>query len=258
MLYIAPYNMGSESAKLLARELGVLRIRGDKWLKRGSIILNWGRSELEPKSRWPVSVINEARAVANAKNKLKAFELMRNIGVPIPEFTTNPEQVRAWLRQESVVYGRAQVAGQGGAGIHILTPETTPIPNLPLYTRGIVKAHEYRVHVFNGRVIDFAKKRRRADKPDASSFIKNYENGWVFCRDGVFLPEQVRRIAIDSTRAMGLHFGALDIVMKNDMPYVLEINTAPGIEGSTLNSYVRAIRSMYDTQDIRRVRGFGD
>jgi glutathione synthase/RimK-type ligase-like ATP-grasp enzyme len=47
-----------------------------------------------------------------------------------------------------------------------------------------------------------------------------------------------------------LTFGAVDILRDiNRVSYVLEVNTAPGLEGTTLTNYERAIRSALGTQE---------
>ena len=47
-------------------------------------------------------------------------------------------------------------------------------------------------------------------------------------------------------KALGLDFGAVDIIYNEaeDQHYVLEVNTAPGLEGTTLQKYTEAILEM--------------
>jgi len=114
----------------------------------------------------------------------------------------------------------------------------------PMYTRYVRKADEFRVHVFDGQVIDVQQKRKRRDVPndDVNYQIRNARYGWVFCRDGVQAPDSVLDAAIAAVAALGLDFGAVDIGYnrQRSMPYVFEVNTAPGLEGTTLDSYVMA------------------
>ncbi|CAN5950619.1 unnamed protein product [Sphagnum jensenii] len=69
-------------------------------------------------------------------------------------------------------------------------------------------------------------------------------NGFIYARNNVF-PEILRdEIAIAATTALGLDFGAVDIIEdKNEKLYVLEVNTAPGLEGKTVELYAEAFRS---------------
>ena len=55
--------------------------------------------------------------------------------------------------------------------------------------------------------------------------------------------------AEEAVLALGLDFGAVDLVLCKDtgLPYVLEVNTAPGLHSPTvLAAYVEAIKEMLD------------
>ena len=73
--------------------------------------------------------------------------------------------------------------------------------------------------------------------------VRNRNNGWVFCRSNLDRIPDNESIAIQAVEAAGLDFGAVDIIRTpNRESIVLEINTAPGLEGETLVSYTNAIR----------------
>ena len=76
--------------------------------------------------------------------------------------------------------------------------------------------------------------------------VRNHENGWVYCRDDLDVPASVFSDATSAVAALGLDFGAVDIIWNQNQArsYVLEVNTAPGLEGTTLTKYVEAIRSV--------------
>lgn len=252
-VFISPYKMGSRGAKSLARSLLCPRITGEKVLPAETLVVNWGNSTLPTiRARGNHRVLNKPEAVARARDKRVALKTMRDAGVSVPEFTTDPAVANEW-RKTGVVYGRALVSSQGGAGIHILTQEAATIPTLPLYTKGVTKAFEFRLHLFCGSVIDYTQKKRRAGS-DTDGMIKNLDNGWVFCRDGVALPKAVLDNARAAVAALGLDFGAVDVLYKRneDKAYVLEVNTAPGLEGTTLVKYSEAVRRLYDSQNIGR------
>lgn len=241
-LYITPYKLGSESAKLLGRGLNVLRTMAEKRFVRPTTLINWGRSSMQPRGR-VLRIINPPAKVALAANKIRAFEVMQRAGVSTVEWTTERSKALSWIENDAVVFGRRLVDSSEGRGIHVLTQDDYTIPSLPLYTKGVVKAHEYRVHIAFNEVIDFTKKRRRSGEV-TSEYIKNYANGWVFCRDGASLPEAVKVEAMKAIQALGLDFGALDIMYREreNKAFVLEINTAPGIEGTTLEKYLQSFR----------------
>jgi hypothetical protein len=124
------------------------------------------------------------------------------------------------------VYARHLTASSRGQGIEVLYLDTISSSSAPLYTKGFIKTHEFRVHVANGRGIDVSKKRRRSGS-EAHPLIKNSDNGWVFCRDGVSAPSVVVDIAVKAVMALGL-----------------EINTAIGMEGTTVDKYVQVFRGL--------------
>lgn len=115
----------------------------------------------------------------------------------------------------------------------------------PLYTKYIKKSREFRVHIFRGRVIDVQEKRKRQEVPndEVNYLIRNSHNGWVFCRDGVDCPDSILDLSIRAVSTLGLDFGAADIGWNDHYGrgYIFEVNTAPGLEGTTLDKYYEAI-----------------
>lgn len=117
--------------------------------------------------------------------------------------------------------------------------------NAPLYVKYIKKQQEYRVHVFNGSVIDVQRKMRRTDTPDedVNWQVRNHSNGFIFGREGVELSPTALTMCVASVQALGLDFGAVDMIHneRSDTYYVLEVNTACGLTGTTLEKYKTAI-----------------
>jgi len=120
------------------------------------------------------------------------------------------------------------------------------IVEAPMYTKYVKKQDEYRVHVFDGEVIDVQQKKKRQLVPneDVNYQIRNSANGWVYCRDAVVVPDCVRTAAVAACAALGLDFGAADVGYNcaGQSAVVYEVNTAPGLEGTTLERYNRAIQ----------------
>ena len=60
------------------------------------------------------------------------------------------------------------------------------------------------------------------------------------------MPDDIEQLARDGISALGLDFGALDVVYneRDNKCYLIEANTAPGLEGSTLDLYANAFRSV--------------
>lgn len=243
MKYLLPYKLGSASAKLLSQALGIKRIKGIKRLGSRATVINWGSSQL-PSKLIGTKVYNHPVAVSKAINKAVALPTMKAAGVSVIEHTTSREVVAGWLEGEATVFARTLASSSQGQGIVILDYNSS-IPYAPIYTKYIPKCHEYRVHVFGGKVIDFIKK-KRSTNGTTSDFIRSHSNGWIFCRSGVTLPTEVSEQCIKAVASLGLDFGAVDVLYKerDNKAWVLEINTAAGIEGTTLTKYVEAINEL--------------
>lgn len=253
---IYPYKMGSKSAKALKDELVVrghraLRVRPDGNYKSfaSHLVINWGNS-LAPTTWSTVGrfMLNKPLDVAQASNKLSAFKLMKEAGnVSIPEFTADREEAIQW---DGNIVVRWKLSGHSGEGIDIWdAEEIDDVPHhAPLYVKYMKKKEEYRVHVFKDRVIDVQQKRKRSEVPneEVDYKVRNHANGWVFCRDNVSPNQLILDNAIAAVRALGLDFGAADVIWNeyHNKAYVLEVNTAPGLEGTTVKSYSNAIEEL--------------
>jgi hypothetical protein len=90
-------------------------------------------------------------------------------------------------------------------------------------------------------VIDIQQKRKRreTENENVDYQVRNHDNGWVYCREDVNLPDVAIQLAKDALLSLGLTFGAVDLIYnaKRDAYYALEVNTAPGLEGTTLENY---------------------
>jgi glutathione synthase/RimK-type ligase-like ATP-grasp enzyme len=172
-------------------------------------------------------------------DKVTQFERFMACDVSSPAFATTPETATA-LPGELVVV-RNTITGSEGAGIQIVPKAEAGNVQAPLYTEYIKKKKEYRVHVWNNEVIDVQEKRRR--NGTEHSQIRNTANGYVFCRNNVHPPGEVGPLALAAVAALGRSYGGVDIIWNAhyDKCYVLEVNSRPGMEGTTVERYVEAI-----------------
>lgn len=246
-LFIYRHNPASTGAKILARALGIKMIKseGSKFTPADDkVIINWGCGrDLNVDTRG-VTVINQPERVANATNKRHFFELCRDGGsTNIPPFTTRKAEAEDWISNGNICFGRTKLQGSSGEGIVVCdnSEDLQRLPDNTLIVQYIKKKHEFRIHVGSGRVLDRQqkKKRRDVDLEDINWRIRSHANGFVFARQEIKVPKQVDEQALAAMGAIGLDFGAVDVIW-NDLhkkAYVLEINTAPGLEGSTVISY---------------------
>jgi glutathione synthase/RimK-type ligase-like ATP-grasp enzyme len=189
------------------------------------------------------SISNSFVSVATASNKLSTFRALENKdGIRIPHFTDDPSVAGVWGSDGGCVVCRTKLSGHSGDGIVLADKE---LPRAPLYVQYIKKQKEFRVHVVYGEVIDVQEKRKRSDLPEgfeANFQVRNHHTGWVYCREEITEPAELRPMALATIVALGLDFGAVDIIWneKRNECYVLEVNTAPGLEGTTVNKYAEA------------------
>jgi glutathione synthase/RimK-type ligase-like ATP-grasp enzyme len=245
-LKIFPYKAGSMSAKRLARSLGVLRVRPTYNAKRKDVIVNWG-SSTPPHFRWMEQDLNKPHAIALASNKLETFREFRSHSFTnVPDWTTNPEEAQHWLDLGLKTYCRRLLSSHSGNGI-IICNDGDKLVSAPLYTLHTKHKDEYRVHVFKGEVLDVQKKKKRNGFVGSSTGIRNYSSGWVYARSDVAIPDMLCSIAIQAVNLLGLDFGAVDIGHRliDNKFFVFEVNTAPGLEGTTLDKYSKAIYNYY-------------
>lgn len=249
---ILPYKQGSRSAKALAEALNarVLKLIGSTFKRKTSdVIINWGLAPaghpvLAPGilNTEPCQVLNTRSDVQRATNKLDFFNLMTEAGHGdiIPPYWSNKNEVP---EDQFPIVCRTILSGHSGAGI-VLADGGNDLVDAPLYTKYIKKEDEYRVHV--GKLSDgtfdaFAtqRKARRLDHDSPNWRIRNHSNGFVFVRQGFVTPNSVTQVALTALEATGLDFGAIDILwnQQQQKAYVLEVNTAPGLEGQTVTDY---------------------
>jgi len=247
---IAPYKRGSKSARLLKKGLSealgrdVLFITPERvgLCKPSRVVINWGSSGVSDTN---ATVINSASAVSVAANKINSLKAFAIDEIPHPEFTTDKDKAKEWVEQGFKVVCRTLLTAHSGQGI-VVAKQQDELVDAPLYTKYIRKQKEFRVHVFSSKILDIQEKRRSSSVDDHHPYIRNHANGYVFCRGDINEPDDLRGVAISAVDALGLDFGAVDVVWNEaqDKCYVLEVNTACGLEGSTVNKYVNAIKEV--------------
>lgn len=267
-MVIYPYKNDSESAKALANVLGVKRIKkeGSKFVGGpNKLVINWGNSTSTAEVD-KCMVINKPEAVALCSDKLKFLNHIQKcnevgpIYVNIPDFCTTIRRATTWIQAGYSVVCRTVLNGHSGEGIVIAETADQLVP-APLYTLYQRKKSEFRVHVFNGAVVDVQRKARDVNVPDdkINWKIRNHQFGFIFVRDEDVenVPRGVLTNALNAVKMCGLDFGAVDVIynQRNDAPYVLEINTAPGLVGTTLEGYEQRFKEVGDKWKVAQAGG---
>lgn len=265
MLRVISWNNG-QSARAISEAVSngrLIRNNSTHRLPRPtSMLINFGCSQIQ-RDVGVTPVLNRPESVQLASSKLATFQTCAAVGetvrASLPWFTIdrNEAVLKSIMDGVSIVC-RTVDNGHGGAGIVVKTPEELQddgnLPAAHLYVQAIKKRREYRVHVGRARggmlnVLDIQRKVRRSGvqdggvNGDSRPFIWNHENDFIFQRGGVdrtTVPIEVMDNAFRAVRALGLDFAAVDVVVEQQTGnvYVLEVNTSPGMEGTTLERYI--------------------
>jgi glutathione synthase/RimK-type ligase-like ATP-grasp enzyme len=251
---IFPYKMESEGAIALSKALGTKLIKreGSKFKgNKDKVVINWGAINVSDEVA-KCTVINKPEAVAKASDKLTFFNTTKG-KLDIPEFTIDAAEALKWIEDGLTILARTKLNGHSGEGIHILQGKSEwdnfNHMSVKVYVKYIPKKDEYRVHVLGGKVLDIRRKALRADfsKDMANWKIRNHKNGFIFAKENINAPKEVYQNAVKAISLLGLDFGAVDVIWNNfrNKAYVLEINTAPGLEGSTVDNYKAGFELLY-------------
>ena len=241
-IYLWPYNSYSESASNF-EEFYRIKRRNSRFVYRpNKLVINWGSQDC------PFPCLNKNDAVHKAANKLRAFQHFKFSNVPCVPWTVNKAEAQEWARTGKVVV-RHKISSSEGRGIEVVEKNGN-VPDAPLYTRYIKKSQEYRVHVFRGAVIDRQRKVLRSSLAGSQGInwnVRNTANGFVFQRENLNVPPACEAAAVAAVSALGLDFGAVDVIWNEHhrAAFVLEVNTAPGVEGTTVTKYTQAFMQYY-------------
>lgn len=235
------YKPGSKSARTLAETLGVrvLKHEGSKYTyKNRDTIINWGSSNC------PHPCLNSFGAIRTASNKLSTFVALRDVeGVRIPDY---------WVRREEIpadaypIVCRTTLTGHSGAGI-VIADTPNDVVDAPLYVKYVKKTQEYRIHTSPESIIFLQRKARKLDNENPDWKVRNLANGFVFVECVVDdLPADAIRMAQLTVQHLGLDFGAVDLIFneRQGVSYILEVNTACGLEQRTADAYSNFFRNL--------------
>ena len=261
-MLIYPYHRASRGAKALKEELLSLGVDVDI-AKRESdrplegLVLNWGATQIH--RRVTGTIINHPVAVYTLSNKLSFFQATEGSG-SIPPYYISRRYALEDIQQGHRVVCRTRLSSTRGRGIVIAeTPEQ--LVDAPLYTRYIDKTHEYRVHICNNNIIDIQRKAKRAGLDHYHPIIWNLDGGYVYVRRAVWetAPRAIKVAAFSVWEALAALpytpvFGAIDVMydQREDRAYVLEVNSAPGLQGTTVKNYANAVKEYINALSVSR------
>lgn len=125
------------------------------------------------------------------------------------------------------------------------------------------KVAEYRVYVYDGRVVSVAEK--TPDNPDAVAWNVAQGGEFSVVRWGAW-PLDVCRVAIEGMKHSNLTFGGVDVMVTEERgPLLIEINSAPSLPALSDGSIsyrqtcmAKAIKWSYEQKDVPSVENYGN
>lgn len=232
----------------------------------GDLIINYGSSAFPMQRVGRGRLLNSPEAVGLSSNKLRAFQRFEQAGVKTVEWTADYAQASAWVREGGMVYARTSLQGHSGAGIVIGygnpagvgdagdVSVVSTLPRAQLYTKAILQERrEFRIHVMNG-VITYVQQKRRRDgfreNENYSNLVRNHHTGWIYATQNADVCDEAKREAVKAIEALGLDFGAVDVITRRGEAWVLEVNTAPGMSGTNLETYATNFQRILNGQAL--------
>lgn len=189
-------------------------------------------------------VLNDIPALEKARNKLLSLEIFEQNDIRVPEFYKVPFTAH---EDNNIWFGRKINHKQGK---DIIIHQGLIAENEDDYViKYIPVKKEYRFHVFRDKILQVCLKYKETGTDGVGNeddYIRNLEHGWKFT--GIDWPDEkgnrkASEFAIKAVKCLNLDFGAVDIILgKDEKYYVLEVNTAPGLDTIRCGLYIKAIK----------------
>ena len=232
------------TAKRIARELGC-RQSYSFVPRRKHFLINYG-------STYPYSDMN-ADIITN---KIRAQRILEENNIVMPKIYLRGEEVKdsafpllarraTHSRGKDIIYIKNREHLQ-----HVIDEERGRGYKLYDYlVEYINKSSEYRVHILNNpfdkttyttMVNVKIKKEENADP-----IVRNKDNGWAQISYENDFYDSLINLGSKCVKVLGYDFGAVDIIRKKGDLYVLEVNSAPGLEPRKIQVYVNYFKEMY-------------
>jgi len=232
------YRLGKTSCNAIANfsEHDVEVVRNDLMTRGNSaadILIRWGCSSDYPRNSGCVTV-NQSEAMHITNNKLDFRLLLRKNNISIPETFAYNETIPTSIFPAVV---RPTYHSQGrkldlvnNMGELRNCKVVRKNPNRYYVSNFIKKDREVRVYCMSGRVVAMAEK--KTNNPNAIAWNRATGNSIFYNMrwETWHMPSAIE--GLKAFNLSGLDFGGVDVMIKGNDVYVLEINAAPSLTSS--------------------------
>lgn len=230
------------TGEVLAHALGLPHGDRPGWNTQLPLI-RWG-SRTFPAVDIHGTVLNRAAAIERASQKLESLTLLKDAGVPVPDFDTDPEALVE--RAGYPILGRRLQHARATDVVLCLQRRDFRRQPRDYYVAYIPTNREYRLHVAGDEVIRVQGKFLDVSQ-DYKPWVRNYATGHRFRAPRLRVHRTRLDAAVQAVNALGLNFGAVDLIVADDgSHYVLEVNTSPSCSPITGAAYCNAFARMLD------------
>lgn len=199
-----------------------------------------------------IPVLNSAHAIRLARDKWQSLQVLAAHQLPLADSSLSGELFDA---KESVQWHTSKVvlktlSGMQGVGVMLAENRPQAVSLLETFTQAHIqtllqnfvpeaKGRDVRAFVIGNQVV--AAMQRSGVEGD---FRANLHQGGQ--AQAVELSEEVQKLAVKATHAIGLDVAGVDLIQSSDGFLVLEVNASPGLEGIEKATGVDIAQMMVD------------
>lgn len=238
MNYLMYHSVGGITGPALAKFMGI-EFGEDIPPDRPDRLIRWGTSKPIP---WKPTfgTFNPLKALSSYKTRLEQLNILAAAAVKVPVFAPTMDLSAApavTILARDFPVGKQPTKGKG---ITIYPPGQKPSDKHDMYMEFINKDRQFRVHVCMGqqRVGELVPDPTHNGESDP--YVWNDGNGYTF-KLANDVPKVVAPLAAQAVAALGLHFGAVDIITRGYSAWALEVNSAPGLSENSLRWYAKRL-----------------
>ena len=234
-VFIAYTNRSCVTGKALKLALEGKRKKTNR-RARCDLFIRWGNTE-QFSNTTSTKQLNSLEAINRTVNKLEMLTVMRDASIPVPQFNTDILLIDNFKDDNGNVYIRSK------DGVVRYASDYCPVRD-SYYSKPIpLKRREYRVHVFNGKVIGIYEKVPLSENRPA--LFKSDTCKFTRCDPLVSRVDQnAQEICVRAVNSLGLLFGGVDLIRDKDKNFfVCEVNSAPGLNSNNIQRWVNEIKA---------------
>jgi ribosomal protein S6--L-glutamate ligase len=204
----------------------------------GASITYFGTAVVRQFEQMDVYTPNTANGIANARDKLRAMQILsrHEVGIPATTFVRDRKDVLPAIDR---VGGAPVVIKllEGTQGIGVILAEDSKVAEAIIETLQSTKQNvlvqqfisesrgtDVRALVVGDRVVGAMRRLAQGDE-----FRSNVHRGGR--AEGITLDAEYERTAVRAAQIMGLRIAGVDLLEGADGPLVMEVNSSPGLQG---------------------------